>query len=125
MLLILFVGTGGFLGAVMRYLIGGWVHDLLRSPWFPYGTLAVNVVGCLLIGLIAGLVESRQALGPEARAFLLIGLLGGFTTFSAFGYETMTLARDGKTIAAMLNVALQVGFGLAAVWGGYSLSKLA
>ncbi len=125
MLLLLFVGAGGFLGAVMRYLVEGCVHDLLRNPWLPYGTITVNLVGCLLIGLLAGLAENRQVLGPEARAFLLIGLLGGFTTFSAFGYETMALTRDGEIFSAMTNVALQVGLGLAAVWGGYSLSRLA
>ncbi len=125
MLLILLVGTGGFVGAVMRYLIGGWADELLRGPWFPYGTIVVNLVGCLLIGLIAGLTETRQMFGPEARAFILIGLLGGFTTFSAFGYETMTLAREGEPVAAMANIAVQVGVGLTAVWAGYGLSRLA
>ena len=109
----------------MRYLLQGWVHDLLRNPWFPYGTLAVNVIGCLLIGLLAGLVESRQMLSPEARGFLLIGILGGFTTFSTFSYETIALLRDGEAIAALANVGLQVGLGLAAVGAGYSLSRLA
>ncbi len=125
MLLILCVGAGGFLGAVARYIVGGWVQDLLQKPSFPYGTLTVNVVGCLLIGALMGLVESRQLFGPEIRAFLLIGLLGGFTTFSTFGYETMALIRGGETVAAVANVSLQVGLGLAAVWSGYSLSRLA
>ena len=125
MLLIGLIGAGGFVGAIMRYLVQGWVHDLLRNPWFPYGTLAVNVIGCLLIGLLAGLVESRQLFGPEARGLLLVGLLGGFTTFPTFSYETIALLRDGEAISALANVALQVGLGLAAVGAGYSLSRLA
>ncbi len=125
MLLILFVGAGGFLGAIARYLVGGWVQDFLQKPSFPYGTLTVNVVGCLLIGMLMGLVESRQLFGPEIRGFLLIGLLGGFTTFSTFGYETIELIRGGQATAAVANVTLQVGLGLAAVWAGYSLSRFA
>ena len=125
MLLIALIGTGGFLGAIMRYLIERRIQDLLRNPSFPYGTLGVNVIGCLLIGLLAGLVESRQLFGVEARGFLLVGLLGGFTTFSAFSYETLALVRDGQAIAALANVSLQVALGLAAVWAGYGASRLA
>lgn len=125
MLLILFVGAGGFLGAIARYLVGGWVQDFLQRPSFPYGTLTVNVVGCLLIGMLMGLVESRQLFGPEIRGFLLIGILGGFTTFSTFGYETFELTRGGQATAAVAHVTLQVGLGLPAVWAGYSLSRFA
>ena len=125
MLLIALIGTGGFLGAIMRYLVEGRIQDLLRNPSFPYGTLGVNIIGCLLIGLLAGLAESRQLFGAEARGFLLVGLLGGFTTFSTFSYETLALARDGQAIAALANVSLQVVLGFAAVWAGYGASRLA
>ena len=125
MLLILSIGLGGFLGSISRYLLGRWVQEALSGHWFPYPTLAVNVVGCLLIGLLVGITESRSVLSTEVRAFLIVGILGGFTTFSAFGYETVSLARDGQAVAAAVNVALQVLVGLAAVWIGYSLSQLA
>ena len=124
MLLILLVGIGGFFGAVMRYLVSGWVQDIFSTPSFPYGTLTVNVTGCLLIGLLAGLSENRNLLGPETRALVLIGVLGGFTTFSAFSYESLELLRAGESMAAFSNVGLQVCLGLAAVWVGYSASQL-
>ncbi len=124
MLLILLVGLGGFFGAVMRYLVSRWVQDIISGFSLPYGTLTVNIIGCLLIGLLAGFSENRNMFGPEARALLFIGVLGGFTTFSAFGYETVDLLRDGKSMAAFSNVGLQVSLGLAAVWVGYSASQL-
>ncbi len=124
MQLILLVGIGGFFGAVMRYLVAEWVQDISRNLSLPYGTIAVNITGCLLIGLLAGFSENRNMFGPEARALLFIGVLGGFTTFSAFGYETVELLRDGKSMAAFSNVGLQVCLGLAAVWVGYSASQL-
>ena len=124
MLLILLVGAGGFFGAVMRYLVSGWAQEIFRSLSFPYGTLTVNVIGCLLIGLLAGLSENRNLLGPETRALLLIAVLGGFTTFSAFSYETVELLKAGNLLAAFSNVGLQVCLGLAAVWVGYSASQV-
>jgi len=123
-LLVLLVGVGGFIVAVMRYLVTNWVQDLLHILSLPYGTLTVNIVGCLFIGLLAGLSESRNLLGPETRALLMIGVLGGFTTFSTFGYETVQLLRDGESLAAFSNIGLQVCVGLAAVWVGYSVSQL-
>ena len=89
MLLILLVGIGGFFGAVMRYLVTEWFQDIFRASSLPYGTITVNITGCLLIGLLAGLSENRNLLSPETRALLLVGVLGGFTTFSAFSYETV------------------------------------
>lgn len=119
---LLLVGAGGFLGSVSRYLIGGWVHRALGTS-FPYGTLTVNVLGCLAIGLLGGLAETRQMITPEARLFLFIGLLGGFTTFSSFGYETLAFARDGEFVIAGLNVMLQIALGLGAVWFGFIISR--
>jgi len=115
---------GGFLGSALRYLVGGWVHRGLNSPWFPYGTLVVNLTGCLLIGLLAGLTESHQVINPEGRLFLFIGLLGGFTTFSTFAYETSTFLEDGQIVAASLNVGVQVIFGLVSVWLGGLISRI-
>ena len=125
MAVILFVGAGGFLGAILRYLFGLWVQNLPSQPAFPYGTMMVNVLGCLIMGVLGGLVEGRNLFSPGVRAFLIVGLLGGFTTFSTFGYQTMQLARDGELAAAFANVTLQVGLGLAAVWIGYGIARTA
>lgn len=110
-------------GAVMRYLVGRGVFAATGAAWFPYGTLTVNIAGCLLIGLLAGFAEARQALSPETRAFLLVGLLGGFTTFSAFGLETVSLVRQGEIAAGLGNIALQLVLGLAAVWIGLTIAQ--
>ena len=125
MITVLIIGAGGFLGAVARYGVGRGLERAAEAQWIPYGTLTVNVIGCLLIGAVVGLAEGRQWLGPELRAFLIIGLLGGFTTFSAFGFETLTLLREGNLGAAATNVALQVAAGLGAVYVGYRLGVAA
>ncbi len=110
------VGFGGFIGSALRYGLSGLTHVILRTESFPYGTVVVNVSGCFLIGLLSGLADGRLALGPQWRLFLFIGLLGGFTTFSTFGYETLMLVRDADFWRASGNVALQVAAGLLAVW---------
>jgi len=123
LLIILLVGIGGFIGAVLRYLITNWTQDTINALSLPYGTLTVNILGCLLIGLLAGLSESRNLFGTETRGLILVGVLGGFTTFSAFGYETIQLLRDGESLAAFSNVGLHLCLGLTAVWIGYSASQ--
>lgn len=115
------VGAGGSLGALARYGLGGLVHRLWPLTTFPVGTLAVNLLGCLLIGLSAGLIETRQLFGPEFRVFALIGILGGFTTFSTFGYETFAMLRDEEFFWAAANVGMNVILGLTCVWLGYTL----
>lgn len=120
---ILWVGTGSFIGGVFRYWFSTWVHRILDNPWFPYGTLAVNVLGCLLIGFLAGLAETRSAFTSEARLFIFIGILGGFTTYSSFAFETFSLARDTQSLAAMMNVVLQLVLGLMGVWIGNILAR--
>ncbi len=120
----LLVGFGGFLGSIARYLAGGAVHRLAEGSVLPYGTLFVNVTGCLAIGFLSTLSEARGVLSPEARIFLLIGVLGGYTTFSSFGYETSQLLRGGEMLAAMANVLIQVVAGLGAVWAGGAAARL-
>jgi CrcB protein len=119
----LLAGAGGFIGAAARYWLGGLVHRQLGTA-FPYGTLLINVSGCFAIGFLAVLAEERLALGPGARVFWMIGVLGGYTTFSSFGYETMALFREGSTAAALLNVGAQVFLGLLAVWSGAALARM-
>jgi CrcB protein len=117
------VGTGGFIGAIARYGISGLVQRSAALSSFPYGTLAVNMLGCLLIGIAVGLVDSRQVFGPDFKLFAVVGLLGGFTTWSTFGYETLTLLRDAEYLRATANVAIHVMLGLVLVWAGYALAS--
>ena len=119
---ILWVGLGGFLGSIGRYLLSGYVQHLIRGSGFPYGTLAVNVIGCFFIGFLAHWVEACGFLSPETRLFVFMGLLGGFTTFSTFGNETMNLWQTGDSAAAIANVATHVGVGLGAAWLGHVIA---
>jgi CrcB protein len=118
MLQIVLVGVGSLIGGVLRFGLSTWVHRVLDNPWFPYGTLVVNSLGSLLIGFLAGLAESRLAFTSEARLFIFVGILGGFTTFSSFALETLSLARDTQSAAALANIGLQLTLGLVAVWIG-------
>lgn len=119
---LLLVGLGGAFGSVARYLVSGWVQSAARNATFPFGTLTVNLVGCLIIGILAQLAESRGVFTPESRAFVFIGILGGFTTFSSFGNETLNLARSGDLWNAFANVGANVMIGLLAVWMGRGLA---
>lgn len=119
----LLVGLGGFIGSVSRYMLGDLVHRLLDKPVFPYGTFVVNIFGCLLIGILGGLSESKNLFDTQTRMFLFIGLLGGFTTFSSFGFETFNLAKQGAHFHALTNVFLQIVLGLIAVSIGYIAAK--
>lgn len=121
---IIIVGLGGFVGSSLRFIISGWVQRLDPVTQFPYGTLAVNVIGCLLIGLLGGLAEYRGVLDPGQRLFLLIGILGGFTTFSTFAFETFELAQDAETLKAITNTLLQVVLSFGAAWLGYVAARL-
>ena len=115
---LLWIGLGGFAGSVVRYLVSGWAQTISTSVTFPYGTLAVNVLGCLVIGVLSYLADARGLFSAEARLFLFVGVLGGFTTFSTFGNETLNLIRDGEMLVASLNVAANVVLCLLAVWAG-------
>jgi fluoride exporter len=121
---IVLVGVGGFAGAVLRYLGTGWAQSLSGSIGFPYGTLAVNMTGCLIIGVLSYLADVRGAFSPDTRIFLFFGLLGGFTTFSTFGNETMNLFRQGENAAALANVGSHVVIGLFFVWLGRAAAQL-
>jgi fluoride exporter len=124
MIRILIVGAGGFLGTVFRFMLIQWVHKILSNPWYPYGTLTVNVIGSLLMGFLAGLAQNKGLLSSEMRLFLMIGILGGFTTFSTFSYETLALLRDAQMTGALMNIALSVILSLGAVFAGYQISNL-
>ena len=117
---ILLVGLGGALGTIARYKLG----DLVLHPstdWrFPLGTFVVNVLGCMIAGVLAGLIERHGLFSPDTRMFLFTGVLGGFTTFSAFGVETVGLLRRGEANVALAYVAMSVVCGVAALWLGMS-----
>lgn len=121
---LILIGCGGFAGSILRYLLSGWFQAAARTGLFPVGTLGVNVLGCLAIGLLGGYAENVEAFSAQTRGFLLIGLLGGFTTFSTFGYETLALVRDSQMTWAVAYVFLHLAGGLLAVWLGYNLSTL-
>jgi len=119
---VLAIAAGGALGAVLRYWVSSGVY-LLLGRGFPYGTLAVNVLGSLLMGMLYVLMIDRLATGSEWRAFLLIGLLGAFTTFSTFSIETLTLMQDGMYMRALLNILLSVLACIGAAFLGMALAR--
>jgi CrcB protein len=113
---LLLAGIGGFIGSALRYSLSGFVQGLNRGVHFPYGTLAVNLIGCLAIGFLSYLAETRGVFTAETRTLVFIGVLGGFTTFSAFGNETINLWRAGQGALAALNIAAHLFLCLGAVW---------
>ena len=119
---LLLIAIGGALGSVARYLLSALV---LRASGtlFPLGTFVVNLLGCVVFGAIAGAAEQRLVLAPEGRAFLLIGVLGGFTTFSSYAFESVALLRDGQVFAATINIVGQVVAGLIGMWAGFLVSR--
>ncbi len=121
---IIMVALGGALGSVARYKLGGVVLHQTQAWDFPLSTLCVNILGCLVIGLLAALAEQHDLFSGSARSFLFTGLLGGFTTFSAFSYETVFLLRRGLVQTSFLYVGLSVICGLAAVIAGFKLVSL-
>jgi CrcB protein len=121
---LLIIGAGGFIGAVARFLVAGWVQIASGSIDFPYGTVAVNLIGCFVIGLLAYLADMRGLFDPEVRLFLFIGVLGSFTTFSTFENETYSLFRNGVTGLALIDIGVHVLFGLVAVWAGHAVAGL-
>ncbi len=111
------IATGGAVGALLRFWMSNGIYALLGRS-FPFGTLAVNVLGSLLMGFLYVLLIDKLSLGPHWRAALLIGLLGAFTTFSTFSIETLNLIEEGEAMKALLNVILSVVLCLGAAWLG-------
>jgi fluoride exporter len=124
MIKILMVGMGGFAGSICRYLTSELSNKLFSEQFIPYGTLLVNITGCFFIGFLGGLSETKQIFTPEIRAMVLVGFLGGFTTFSTFGYEIFTIAKDGQITAAITHLMLHLILGIGAVWLGFTMYKL-
>ena len=116
------VGVGGALGAVMRWKLGGAILHHTPDWRFPLGTFAVNILGCLIAGVLAGLVVKLDVFSADTRLFLFTGLLGGFTTFSAFGVETVYLLRRNEVATALAYVALSVIGGIGVLWIALSLT---
>lgn len=119
---LLIVPADGSLGAAARYLDSGWAQRI--GSGFPWGTLAVNILRCPAIGALMDLFQQRQALTEHARLALLVGFLGAFTTFSAFGYGTLAMLRERDAAIALANVAANVIACLAAVWGGWTIARV-
>lgn len=118
---ILLVGLGGFVGAAARYKLGGFVFHHAAQWKFPLSTFLVNLLGCLIAGLLAGLVEKHDMLSAELRILLFTGILGGFTTFSAFGLETVSLLQSREPLVATLYVLASVVCGIAVLWLGIKI----
>jgi CrcB protein len=121
---ILLVGTGGFIGSVLRYWVSGYIQQISNSNLFPFGTLVVNFLGCLVIGFLSQIAEEYGAFTTESRALVFIGILGGFTTFSTFSNETLNLLRDGQNVLAFGNIAAHLILGMGAVWLGRTLAYI-
>lgn len=119
----LLVGIGGFVGSIARYWVSGLVQSL-AGPTFPFGTLAVNVVGSFLLGMVLSLSLDRGLIAPDLRLLLTVGICGGFTTMSTFSYETVELMRDGQLLASLWNVTGTVLACCASVWLGGVTARL-
>ncbi|MDA8100132.1 MAG: fluoride efflux transporter CrcB [Nitrospiraceae bacterium] len=119
----LIIGTGGFLGAIVRYAVGLWIGQRWGRT-FPLGTLVINVSGSFLIGLLMPLLTERLIVNPQWRLLLVVGFLGAYTTFSTFEYETGALLNDGEWLYAGANIVLSVVVGFVALKAGDILAKL-
>jgi CrcB protein len=119
---ILLIAIGGAIGSVSRYGCQKWIYQLFPHP-FPLGTFVVNILGSLLIGLFFGLSEKGNIMSPEWRIFLTTGLCGGYTTFSTFSFESLSLLKEGNYAYAIMYIVLSVLFGLMAVWLGTIIVK--
>jgi CrcB protein len=123
MMNIFLVGVGGAFGSIARYLMVAFVGRAFSDGSFPFGTLAVNVLGCFTIAFIGALAADKINLSADLRLFLFTGFLGGFTTFSAFGYETFYLLKTSHFFLAFLNITASLILGLGAVFVGYWLGR--
>jgi len=119
---ILYIGVGGFIGAVSRYLLSRYINNLL--PSFPFGTLTVNIIGSFVLGFIIYSISAGKNISPEMRDFITIGMVGGFTTMSAFAYESFRLMELNQLMLFALNIALNVILCIAAIYAGKELAML-
>lgn len=119
---VLLVGFAGFIGTLARYGLSGWADEKWGST-FPVGTLLVNLTGCLAAGFLFNTLQERYLVDPVVRTAVLVGFLGGFTTFSSFGLQTFSLFREGEVFFGAMNIVLSNVAGLACVWAGYALSR--
>ena len=120
---LILIGLAGFIGTLSRYWLSGVVARRYGET-FPMGTLLVNLVGCFLVGLLFYLLQERFLVNQTVRTVILIGFLGGFTTFSSFGLQTFTLLQDGEFGLAALNILGANVIGLVLVWAGYTLARI-
>ena len=123
MIKIAIVGLGGAMGAMCRFLVYEGYINALKNTSLPLGTITVNVLGCFIIGFLGGIADTRQVFAPEVRLLIFTGFLGGFTTFSTFGFELFLYMRNGQIGLAILNGLIQLSAGLILVWVGFVLSK--
>lgn len=119
---IVLIGVAGLMGTLVRYWLSGWADERWGAS-FPVGTLIVNLLGCLAVGFLFQATEEKYLIDPVLRSAILVGFLGGFTTFSSFGIQTFTLLREGEIFLAGLNVAVSNVVGLILVWTGYTVSR--
>ncbi len=124
MLKLLLIALGGALGTLARYGTGTLLRSVTERTAFPYGTLAVNLLGCLIIGYLQGLFADRWLVREEYRVAMLVGILGGFTTFSSYGWETTAMMQDGQMLRAGMNLLANNVLGIGLVMVGYALSRL-
>ncbi len=121
---LVWIGMGGFVGAVLRYLVSGYIQNITKATGFPYGTLAVNIIGSFIIGLAFFYIESSSTIDPQTKSFVLVGVLGAFTTFSTFSIETFDLLQGGQVMGALVNMGAHGLLGMLAVWSGRMLPVL-
>lgn len=119
---VLLIAGGGAIGSVLRYLLSKWVQGFFDAV-FPFGTFAVNMVGCLAIGIVFGLAEKTEILGHDMRIFLAVGICGGFTTFSSFANENVSLLRGGMFLQFAAYTAFSVFFGILFAYIGFKLIR--
>lgn len=116
--------AGGAFGTALRYSLSTLIYSRIEQPTFPYANLVINVSGSFMIGLLAELFDTRMLISPALRVAVLTGILGGYTTFSSFSFETYELLRDGELWRGALNASASVLLGLAAVWAGVRIAQL-
>ena len=123
MLQVIWIGLGGFIGAILRYAVSGGVQQMLRNSAFPFGTLAVNLIGSFIFGWLTIYADQSNLVSTETRAFLFVGFLGAFTTFSTFGNDSYSLFNGGDNWFALLNIGFHIFLGVGAIWLGRFIGK--